>query len=149
MEIKIHSVLYNRSLVDGPGVRTVVFLQGCDVRCEGCHNASAWDPEGGIRMRTEVLADLLKKNCRNRKVTLSGGEPLLQADAVSDLIGRLHGFDIALYTGHAREDVPERILQGIRYLKTGPYVKEKRTTVLPYVGSANQVFSEVCHGEKQ
>lgn len=149
MTININSVRFEGSLADGPGVRTVLFVQGCDIRCEGCQNASAWDAAGGRKMSTEELAGLLEERCENRKLTISGGEPLMQAEAVADLIGRLKGFDIALYTGHEREDVPGEILSGIRYLKTGRFRREMRTAVMPYVGSSNQVFEEVTKVEEQ
>lgn len=47
MKVYINSIIYNRSLADGPGVRTVVFFQGCDIRCEGCHNSSTWNIDNG------------------------------------------------------------------------------------------------------
>lgn len=47
MKVYINSIIYNRSLADGPGVRTVVFFQGCDIRCEGCHNPSTWNIDNG------------------------------------------------------------------------------------------------------
>ena len=149
MTININSIRFEGSLADGPGVRTVLFVQGCDIRCEGCQNTSAWDADGGRKMSTAELAGLLAERCENRKLTISGGEPLMQAEAVADLIGRLKGFDIALYTGHEREDVPGEILSGIRYLKTGRFRREMRTAVMPYVGSSNQVFEEVTGVEEQ
>lgn len=145
MKIVINSIRFNRSLVDGPGVRTVLFLQGCDIRCRGCQNFSAWNIADGVHTDTDELAALLKKECINNKLTISGGEPLMQADAVYDLICKLEGFDIALYTGHEKSEVPQSILNKIRYLKTGRYFAEKCTTIQPYVGSSNQRFEEVHH----
>ena len=140
MTVYINSIKFNRSLVDGPGVRTVVFFQGCDIHCEGCQNKSTWETEKGEKMEVGELAEILKKNCRNKKITVSGGEPLLQADALIELIKKLKDFDIAVYTGHSLEEVPKEILEGVRYIKTGRFIKEKRTTVIPYVGSSNQQF---------
>ena len=147
MKIVINSIRFIRSLVDGPGVRTVLFMQGCDIRCAGCQNSSAWEIADGIQTDTDELAALLKKDCVNKKLTISGGEPLMQADAVYDLICKLEDFDIALYTGHEREDVPHNIIKKIRYLKTGRYITEQRTTIMPYVGSVNQRFEEVRHAK--
>lgn len=145
MKIFINSIRFNRSLVDGPGVRTVLYLQGCDIRCAGCQNSSAWEIADGIQADTAELAALLKEDCINKKLTISGGEPLMQATAVYDLICKLEDFDIALYTGHEKDEVPQNILSKIRYLKTGKFIAEQRTTIKPYVGSINQQFAEVRH----
>ena len=83
----IHSIETFGS-VDGPGVRYVIFLQGCKMRCKFCHNADTW----GIKEGTETPADALKKALRykaywksNGGITVSGGEPLLQIDFVLEL----------------------------------------------------------------
>lgn len=141
--IYLNSIKFNRSLVDGPGVRTVVFFQGCDIRCKGCHNQSTWDITKGKPITTDQLAEILKKQVVNKKITLSGGEPLMQKDAVNELIDLLSDFDIALYTGHEIEDVPDEILKKIRYIKTGSFQIDKKTSVKPYVGSYNQEFRRI------
>lgn len=144
-KIYLNSIKFNRSLVDGPGVRTVVFFQGCDLHCPGCQNRSTWDVSKGTEVETSELAALLKKESFNRKVTFSGGEPLMQKETLIELCGMLPDFDIAVYTGHPIEDVPEELLQKIEYIKTGPFIKELRTTVKSYVGSENQEFRRVDH----
>ncbi len=134
-------------MVDGPGVRTVVFFQGCDLRCEGCQNPSSWELNAGEKLTVEELADLLKTYSVNKKITLSGGEPLVQKEGILALVKLLDGFDIALYTGHDEKDVPKEILPYLTYLKTGNFQKNKKTTVAPYVGSTNQTFRRVNHAE--
>ena len=141
--IFLNSIKFNRSLVDGPGVRTVVFFQGCDIHCKGCHNQSTWDITKGTKIKTNELADILRKDVINKKITLSGGEPLMQAEAISELIDLLPDFDIALYTGHELSEVPEYILKKIKYVKTGNFQIEKKTSIKPYVGSDNQEFRRV------
>lgn len=140
--IRLHTVDYRGSACDGPGIRTVIFLQGCRRRCHNCHNPSTWDERGGYEVEEEALAGELLERCPTKRVTISGGEPLLQPRAVEKLVGLLgrEGFDIALYTGCGREDVPPGILAGLNHLKTGEYIDALRTTVKPYVGSENQVF---------
>ena len=56
-------------------------------------------------------------------------------------------FDIALYTGHERGDVPQEIIENVNYLKTGNFVEELKTTVKPFVGSSNQKFEEIKNNE--
>ena len=147
MRVYINSFRFNRSLVDGPGVRTVVFFQGCDIHCKGCQNPSSWNIEDGISYNVEELADLLKQKVINKKLTLSGGEPLLQKSAVIELIDKLPDFDIVLYTGHDLDEVPKEILQKISYIKTGAFVEELKTSTTPYVGSTNQTFMKVNHAK--
>ncbi len=147
MKVYINSIRFNRSLVDGPGVRTVVFFQGCDIHCKGCQNPSSWNIEDGIPYDVEELVDLLKQKVINKKLTLSGGEPLLQKNAVIELIDKLPDFDIVLYTGHDLNEVPSEILQKINYIKTGAFVEELKTSTTPYVGSTNQNFMKVNHAK--
>lgn len=144
-KIYLNAIKFNRSLVDGPGVRTVVFLQGCDLHCPECQNPSTWDITAGTEIDTIELANLLRSESLNKKITFSGGEPLMQKDALIELIEMLPDFDIAVYTGHEIEDVPKELLDRIKYIKTGPFKKELKTTVKPYVGSSNQKFRRVNH----
>ena len=90
--------LQSLGTVDGPGLRYVVFLQGCPLRCIYCHNPETWDPAGGTEMSVrELTAKILR--CRpyfknGGGVTVSGGEPLLQADFVAELFRELHRFQV-------------------------------------------------------
>lgn len=143
MLVYVNSIKFNRSLVDGPGVRTVVFFQGCDLRCKGCQNPSTWEMKNGIEMTTDELVTILEKEVVNKKVTFSGGEPLMQVDALIDIVKKLEGFDIAVYTGHGFEEVPQELLDNIKYIKTGSFKEELKSTVKPYVGSTNQEFRRV------
>ena len=143
MLVYINSIKFNRSLVDGPGVRTVVFFQGCDLHCKGCQNPSTWEMKNGTEMTTDELVRVLKKEVVNKKVTFSGGEPLMQVDALIDVVKKLKDFDIAVYTGHEFEEVPKELLDNITYIKTGSFKEELKSTVKPYVGSTNQEFRRV------
>lgn len=143
MVVYINSIKFNRSLVDGPGVRTVVFFQGCDLHCKGCQNPSTWEMKNGTEITTDELVTVLKKEVVNKKVTFSGGEPLMQVDALIDIVKKLEEFDIAVYTGHEFEEVPKELLDNITYIKTGSFKEELKSTVKPYVGSTNQEFRRV------
>ena len=145
--IIINRIIANKSLVDGPGIRTLLFLQGCDIHCPECQNASSWDITEGTPIDIDELIDVLMKTTINKKITITGGEPLLQKESLEYLVHGLadKGFDIALYTGHDKADVPQAILDGLTYLKYGPYQRDKRTTITPYVGSTNQVFERIKH----
>lgn len=138
--IIINCIDYTGSIVDGPGIRTVLFLQGCEQKCEGCHNQNTWNIEDGRTILVEDLISELRSNVLNKKLTISGGEPLLQYSGVFELVKDLVDFDIALYTGFELTDVPNEILNYIKYIKVGKYIHEKRCTTIPYIGSINQKF---------
>jgi len=148
MNIIINTINYSGSIADGPGIRTVLFLQGCEQKCEGCHNPTSWDIAQGRSIPIEGLVRELRDNAPNRKLTISGGEPLLQYPAVLKLVQSLPEFDIALYTGLELHDVPDEILQYLKYIKVGRYIQEKRCTTVPYIGSTNQKFIEMREGRK-
>ena len=139
----INSIMENPSLCDGIGYRTVLFLQGCNLHCKGCQNKSTWDITKGIKIEVKELANQLRNKCFNKELTITGGEPLMQADALKDLLEELKDFDLCLYTGHLLNEVPQDILNYLKYIKVGPFVQELKTTTKPFVGSKNQEFIEV------
>lgn len=145
MFMRVNSIRYNNSVVDGPGIRTVLFLQGCDLHCQGCQNKSTWDINKGKEVDIDDLVNELNKRVFNKKITISGGEPLMQKNELIELVTKLNDleFDIALYTGHQKEEVPSALVEKVKYLKTGNFVQELKTTIKPFVGSENQVFEEV------
>ena len=116
VNIIINSIDYSGSIVDGPGIRTVLFIQGCEQKCDGCHNPTTWDIAQGRIIPIEDLIRELRNNVTNKKLSISGGEPLLQHSAVLELIRNLPDFDIALYTGFELHEVPEKIFEYIKYL---------------------------------
>ena len=83
----IHSIITG-STVDGPGTRYVVFLKGCPLRCKYCHNPDTWDGRGGKEMTVaEIMADMRSylPFMKRGGLTVSGGEPLVQIDFVTEL----------------------------------------------------------------
>ena len=114
---RVHSI-QSLGAVDGPGVRYVVFLQGCPLRCAYCHNPDTWDFAGGTE---KEAADLVKEICRCQPylgtkggVTVSGGEPLQQPAFVEELFSLLHkeGIHTALDTsGVGNLEAARRVLE--------------------------------------
>lgn len=99
---RVHSV-ESFGTVDGPGVRMVVFLQGCPMRCAYCHNPDTWPESGGTMLSAEELIDRFLRNAsyyKNGGITVSGGEPLLQAEFVTELfrLAREEGIHTCLDT---------------------------------------------------
>ena len=89
----IHSI-ETLGLVDGPGIRVVVFMQGCKLRCKFCHNPDTWFKEKNLSIEPEELVGIIRKyrpyfEDSNGGVTFSGGEPLLQIESLEPLLKRL------------------------------------------------------------
>lgn len=139
----VNSISERESLVDGPGLRTVIYLQGCKRACKNCHNPSTWQLSCGKRYSVGELETVIRGKAVNKKITLSGGEPLLQIKALTNLIERLPDFDICLYTGGSLEEIPATLIKKLHYVKVGAFDNDCKTTVKPYVGSANQQFIDV------
>lgn len=133
------------NLADGPGVRTCVYCQGCDLHCKGCHNQHLWEPNGGTSMNINELTNKLLHLSSNRKITITGGEPLFQKVAVAKLCKELYnnGFHIVFYTGHDETEVPQEIMTHIHCLKSGYFDYKQKTTTIPFVGSTNQQFRQI------
>ncbi len=148
MNVIINSIDYTGSIVDGPGIRTVLYVQGCERKCYACHNPATWNISRGRTVRIQDLADELRLNIKNKKLTISGGEPLLQYASILELVKKMTEFDIVLYTGFELNEVPKEILKYLRYIKVGKYIDEERCTTVPYVGSRNQKFIELRGGSE-
>ena len=139
------------SIVDGPGIRTTYFAQGCPHHCEGCHNPETWDFDAGTPMETEALASVARANPLCRGVTFSGGEPFAQAEAFAELAELLkkEGYEVASYSGYTFEQLlhgtPEqkKLLKLLDVLVDGPFVLSRRSLDLVYRGSDNQRILDV------
>lgn len=140
--------ILSESVVDGPGVRFVVFSQGCRHHCPGCHNPDTWDPDGGEEATVKsVLKQIKKKRKYIRGITLSGGDPFLQAEEMAKLAfeARKLDLDIVTYTGYIYEELLELNLPGSQdlldatdILIDGPFIEEQKDISLSFCGSKNQ-----------
>ena len=137
----------NDSIVDGPGLRMGVFVQGCRRHCEGCHNPESWPLDGGGEVTAESLYTFISKNPLIDGVSLSGGEPLLRAGALIPLARsiRARGLTLAIYTGYTFEEILEdgdedvlTLLSLATILVDGPFILSERSLMLPFRGSRNQ-----------
>lgn len=135
------------SIVDGPGYRLAVFVQGCPHGCPGCHNPGTHDPAGGYLSDTAEIIARLGKNPLVRGVTLTGGEPMMQASALCEIAAaaREKGLSVWCYTGFTLEALVRendagrmRLLGLTDVLVDGPYIARERSLDLLYCGSKNQ-----------
>ena len=101
---RVHS-FQSMGAVDGPGVRFVVFLQGCPLRCAYCHNPDTWAPQGGEEYTPEAVCEKIlryRPYLKHGGVTVSGGEPLLQAPFVAELFRLLRAEGLVIWSRRAR-----------------------------------------------
>ena len=135
------------SIVDGPGFRYVVFVQGCPHRCPGCHNPESHDFDAGEDM---TVGEIYKEICSNPHlsgITLSGGEPFCQVPALLELVKlvKADGKSVMSYSGYTYEELLERndpatneLLDNLDILVDGKFIIEQRNLTLVYRGSENQ-----------
>ena len=159
--MRLAGVTYE-SLVDGPGLRVVVFVQGCDIGCEGCQNPENQTFDGGREHSVREVIRMIKKPGPGRKlirgVTFSGGEPFLQAGELAQLAfeAKRIGWDVATYTGYTFEELNKRddadvkaLLNMTDYLIDGPFIEAERDISLKFRGSANQRVIDMETTRKQ
>lgn len=146
MTMRVAQIIQD-TYVDGPGQRVALFTQDCSVRCRGCQNAHLWLADGGEALPVANLAERLLST--GLPVTITGGEPTDQADALAQLLRLLCAADpdlhIILYSGRIFEQLLERaepaILEALNLadvLVDGPYIVDLDHPGLQYRGSANQ-----------
>jgi anaerobic ribonucleoside-triphosphate reductase activating protein len=142
------SGIATESIVDGPGVRFVIFAQGCPHGCEKCHNPETWAVDGGAEIPLRKIVNRVTRTKKKyRGLTLSGGEPFMQADELSLVAAaaKKKGWDVVTFTGYLYEELSQSEDLGVQALLTatdilidGPFVYDLLDTTLPFRGSANQ-----------
>jgi len=153
LPIRLFGVV-RESIVDGPNLRFVVFVQGCPHHCPGCHNPESHDPEGGYLSSTARIWKVAEQNPMIRGITFSGGEPFLWGNELAELgrAARSIGWDVMTYTGFTYEVLLEKAKEdeGVRkllsvtnYLVDGPFVQAQRDLTLKFRGSRNQRILDV------
>lgn len=153
--------LIKNDLAAAPGVCVSFFVQGCPLRCPGCHNPESWDFEGGMEFSTKTLNDILTSLSANgieRPLCIMGGEPLceenlfLTALIVKEVREYNPNLKIYLWTGYYIEDLKAKennkidyILNNIDCLIDGPFIQEERDLTLQMRGSRNQRIIYLTH----
>ena len=141
--------IIQESIVDGPGMRYVVFTQGCPHHCPGCHNPETHDPNGGYLGDTDTLLAEFREDPMLSGITLSGGDPFLQAPPLAELAGAVRALNktVITYTGYTIEYLMDHLdehpgwrelLENTDILIDGPYVESRRNLLLHFRGSENQ-----------
>lgn len=142
------------SIVDGPGIRFVVFAQGCRHRCPGCHNPQTHPMDGGAPISVDEILEQMKQNPLLDGITLSGGDPFEQAKGFRELATRAReaGYHVVTYTGYTYEQLREKadyqpdwagLLRNTDLLIDGPFIKDLHDPLLAFRGSQNQRIVDV------
>ena len=131
------------SLVNGEGVRYVVFTQGCAHYCKGCQNPDTWDFNGGYEVDPEFLvADISKRRKYLDGITLSGGDPFYQQEECVKLLKMLPDMNVWIYTGFDYADICDTELARLAdVIVDGPFVEELKCEGR-YFGSSNQKINK-------
>lgn len=138
----------NDSIVDGPGFRYTVFVQGCPHHCHGCHNPDTWAFDGGREATPGELIEPLARNPLASGLTISGGEPFAQVDECAELARLAHGLGLTVwtYTGYRYEELKEEwmpLLKETDVLVDGPFIESQKSYELHFRGSRNQRLIDV------
>lgn len=143
MRLRVHAI-EERSRANGPGARFVVWLQGCTLGCPGCFNPATHEPAGGRETTVAEIADQLARTHGIEGVSLSGGEPLQQAEAAIALLdaARTLGLSTLAFSGYALDEIRSLphgadVLARLDVLIDGRYVAGERLAT-GLRGSANQ-----------
>ena len=167
--VRIAGIEYD-SIVDGPELRTAIFVQGCKHQCKGCHNPQTWDFDGGTEISTSELIEKIKKNSINKNITLTGGDPIYQWMELYPLVEELRKDDYSfmLYTGftvselihpldskilsiksylHTIEDMYYRFVTNMRLVCTDPFIESRKDENLLFRGSNNQCLGRFVYNK--
>lgn len=147
MKIRLAGEITKDSIVDGEGLRNVIWTQGCNWHCKECQNQETWDLRGGFLKDVDVLLSELLKSPND--ITFSGGDPFLQPKECAYLAKKLkeQGKNIWSYTGFVFEDLLElchhninikNFLDNIDVLVDGKFMIELKSMECPFRGSSNQ-----------
>jgi len=148
VNLRIHSY-FNKSFVEGPYTRFVIWVQGCSIRCPGCSNKHMWDFNEGYAVSIEDLYNIINDEEEIEGVTFVGGEPFDQAGALALLAENIRRkkLGIVTFTGYKYEylkyygtEPQQALLEKTDLLIDGPFELDNKMSDLPWVGSGNQRF---------
>lgn len=155
--IRLSAPLQLDSLVDGDGLRMVLWCQGCDIKCPKCHNPETWDKNKGILYHIDdIKTQIYKLKDKYDGITLSGGHPFMQIDGCLEIAKfcKSIGLNIWIYSGYTyeeiiRDSIKLELLKQCNVLVDGAYIDSLRRTTLKFRGSSNQRVIDVQKSLKE
>lgn len=153
--IRLAGPIERDNIVNGPGLRAVIWTQGCRQRCPGCQNPETWSETAGQLVAIEDVKQQLRALKGQTGLTFCGGEPLLQADAcrqIADWARQELGWSIWSFTGLIYEKIPHdspawHFIQSLDVLIDGPFIQAQRDLSVKWRGSRNQRLLYLKNGE--
>jgi len=145
-EVRISGII-EESIVDGPGLRFVIFTQGCLKRCFLCHNENTQSLSGGYTLKIDDIVSKWQNNPILSGITISGGEPFLQPKKILKLVlaAKKDNLDVLIYSGYYYEELLKmkneyigQILKEANFLVDGPFEYKLKSLNLLFRGSSNQ-----------
>lgn len=158
MTIRLAADLQPDSIVDGEGIRTVIWTQGCPHNCPGCHNKITHDFNGGLEVDIEEVKETISELKNQKGITFSGGDPMCQPKQCLELAkyAKKLGMDIWCYTGYTYEQLNDMnrkdindFLNEIDVLIDGKFIIEEKSLNLLFRGSRNQRIIDVQRSLKE
>jgi anaerobic ribonucleoside-triphosphate reductase activating protein len=155
-KIRLAGPIQRDSIVDGEGLRAVVWCQGCRRHCQGCHNPESWDENGGVEVDVDYVKEKLRSFQGQAGLTFSGGEPMLQAEVcreIAEFVKQELGWNVWSFTGFLYEDLKKEggakweLVKVLDALIDGPFVLAERDLSLKFRGSRNQRLLKLRQGE--
>ena len=156
MQIRLSGPTEHDNIVNGYGLRAVLWTQGCYAHCKGCQNPETWDPEGGVLVGIEDVKDELKSFKGQAGLTFCGGEPFLQPEAcleISRFAKEELGWNVWSFSGYTYEQLKEiggakwEFLKSLDALIDGPFILAERDLTMKFRGSRNQRLLHLKNGE--
>lgn len=152
LKIRLAADLQSDSIVDGLGIRTVIWTQGCKHFCPGCHNPSTFSFDDGELFDVDVIKEKIANLKYQDGITFSGGDPFYQPEACADIAKYVHtlNMNVWCFTGYTFEELLDlcdpnvmAFLKEVDVLIDGPFMREKKSFDIKFRGSSNQRIIDV------
>ena len=156
MQIRLSGPTEHDNIVNGYGLRAVLWTQGCYAHCKGCQNPETWDPEGGVLVNIEDVKDEVRSFKGQAGLTFCGGEPFIQPEAcleISCFVKKELGWNVWSFSGYTYEQIKEiggakwEFLKSLDALIDGPFILAERDLTMKFRVSRNQRLLHLKNGE--
>ncbi len=147
MQIRLSGPLEHDNIVNGYGLRAVLWTQGCPTHCKGCQNPETWDLNGGMLVEIDEVKQRLSEMKGQAGITFCGGEPFVQPEAckeIADWCRQELGWNVWSFSGFTYEQIKEHggaaweFLKSLDALIDGPFIQKEKDLTLKFRGSRNQ-----------
>lgn len=154
-KIRLSGPLEHDSIVNGDGLRAVVWTQGCPNHCKGCQNPETWDFDGGFLVDISEIEERLSEFEGQTGLTFCGGEPFVQPKAckeIADYVRKELGWNVWSFSGFTYEQIKDAGGEAWEFLKSldalidGPFILKKKDLSLRFRGSSNQRLLHLEYG---